>query len=303
MKCVETMQNNCRKLDLPFEVLIQGPTKSQLVQELFAESENGVEMDTLSRKARSTVSVYQPEKGDEVAETKNAEVKSEVEAPIVSDIIEVDPKSIASTENNKEKTPEQEFEAPIDTKQSNIHSDVDSTTSKQSDSIEQTSESNSQIKRFALYDERDFSKRDADSDKNEAATLAEDTSETESVGAANPAEMKTETDIAPAAIPTKSNNNDTNVGAPLLFPPVLPILALPLASIHLKAINDHILKAHALVGTHLSKIGIGAPFLLGSPQLAGLNAGVGIPANIATHLAAAKARFDALVVPKLAVKL
>lgn len=302
MKCVETMQNNCRKLDLPFEVLIQAPTKSQLVQELFAESENGVEMDTLNRKTRSTVSVYQPEKMDEVAESKNVEVKNESNATIAPATVESDLKSVAIVEKKEENVSEQESTEPKEIKESHKLSDEDSTTEKESELNATTPESNSQIKRFALYNERDFAKRDTGSDKNEAATLAENT-EDESVGASNPAETKS-TDIAPAtAVPTapaKANVNDTNVGAPLLFPPVLPLLALPFAGFHLKAINDHILKAHALVGAHLAKVGFGAPFLLGAPHVAGLNAAVGIPAHIATHLAAARAKLDAIIGPRLA---
>lgn len=299
MKCVETMQSNCRKLDLPFEVMIQAPKKSQLVQELFAESENGVEMDARSRKTRSTVSVYQPEEDDKVAQSKaTTEAMPEKESQPEK------PKVEASEEAKEATTPEMPVE-PVSgpTAEASEPSTEEATTQKEdTDSTSTKGESNSQIKRFALYDERDFTKRDADSDKNQAAALAEDTSDVESVGAANPTAAKTGAQTAPAKA---AEAGDTNVGAPLLFPPILPIaplLTAPLAAnLHLRAIQDHIVNAHSLLGAHLAKVGLGVPFLLGAPHAAGAAAAVAVPAHVATQLAAAQARIAALTAfPKIA---
>lgn len=300
MKCVETMQSNCRKLDLPFEVMIQAPKKSQLVQELFAESENGVEMEARSRKTRSTVSVYQPEEDDKVTQPKaTTEAEPEKESQPEK------PKVEAVDEAKEATTPEMPVE-PVSgsTEEASEPSTEEATTQKEdADSTTTKGESNTQIKRFALYDERDFAKRDTDSDKNGAAALAEDTSDVESVGAANPTAAKTTAQTAPAKA---AEAGDTNVGAPLLFPPILPIaplLAVPFANLHLHAINDHIFKAHALLGAHLAKIGIGAPLLLGAQHAAGTAgaAAIAAPAHVATHLAAAHAKLAALTaLPRLA---
>lgn len=57
------MQSNCQKLKLPFEVLIQGPSGNQFVRKLVTEAETSMPMQdlTLIRRARSTVSIYQPD--------------------------------------------------------------------------------------------------------------------------------------------------------------------------------------------------------------------------------------------------
>lgn len=70
------MQSNCQKLKLPFEVLIQGPSGNQFVRKLVIEAETSMPMQdlTLIRRARSTVSIYQPDE-------KSSDVRSGVSVP------------------------------------------------------------------------------------------------------------------------------------------------------------------------------------------------------------------------------
>ncbi|KAJ6641810.1 hypothetical protein Bhyg_06753 [Pseudolycoriella hygida] len=61
-ECVDTMKSNCKKLDLPFEVLIQGPNVNRMVRSLlYADpNEESCQSSESNHKRRSTISIYKP---------------------------------------------------------------------------------------------------------------------------------------------------------------------------------------------------------------------------------------------------
>lgn len=66
MDCVTTMQSNCEKLKLPFEVLIQGPSENRVVRSLIESDAEEKEICLKEQKepdhaTRSTISIYKPE--------------------------------------------------------------------------------------------------------------------------------------------------------------------------------------------------------------------------------------------------
>lgn len=62
-ECVDTMKSNCKKLELPFEVLIQGPNVNRMVRSLlYADPEvETCESSESNQKKRSTISIYKPQ--------------------------------------------------------------------------------------------------------------------------------------------------------------------------------------------------------------------------------------------------
>lgn len=70
MDCVTTMQSNCEKLKLPFEVLIQGPTENRVVRSLIESDAKEKEICLKEPKktdhaTRSTISIYKPEMAEQ----------------------------------------------------------------------------------------------------------------------------------------------------------------------------------------------------------------------------------------------
>ncbi|XP_037044706.1 uncharacterized protein LOC119080446 [Bradysia coprophila] len=62
-ECVNTMKSNCKKLELPFEVLIQGPNANRMVRSLLyanPDEEVCVQSSESNQKKRSTISIYKP---------------------------------------------------------------------------------------------------------------------------------------------------------------------------------------------------------------------------------------------------
>lgn len=86
IQCVETMQSNCQKLKLPFEVLIQGPSGNRFVRSLLSydpqhmsHDDDMPAEDDEQRKTRSTISIYRPE--EELDETvQNLEAESDLDS-------------------------------------------------------------------------------------------------------------------------------------------------------------------------------------------------------------------------------
>lgn len=68
-----TMQSNCKKLQLPFEVLIQGPTDNRFVRSLLYADPDApnvcMKADTVRRKVRSTISIYRPNEENQEEKT------------------------------------------------------------------------------------------------------------------------------------------------------------------------------------------------------------------------------------------
>lgn len=63
-ECVDTMKNNCKKLELPFEVLIQGPNVNRMVRSLLyanPDEETCNQSSEPMQKKRSTISIYKPD--------------------------------------------------------------------------------------------------------------------------------------------------------------------------------------------------------------------------------------------------
>lgn len=63
-ECVDTMKSNCKKLNLPFEVLIQGPNVNRMVRSLlYAHPSEDVciQKSESNPKKRSTISIYKPD--------------------------------------------------------------------------------------------------------------------------------------------------------------------------------------------------------------------------------------------------
>lgn len=62
--CVDVMKSNCKKMELPFEVMIQGPNVNRMVRSLlYADpaEENCVKSSESNQKKRSTISIYKPD--------------------------------------------------------------------------------------------------------------------------------------------------------------------------------------------------------------------------------------------------
>lgn len=78
------MKNNCEKLKLPFEVLIQGPSGNRFVRNLmYADPNNQQEfcpkndLETIKRKTRSTLSIYKPiADDDKIMDTNHQQLTS-----------------------------------------------------------------------------------------------------------------------------------------------------------------------------------------------------------------------------------
>lgn len=74
-ECVGTMKSNCKKLELPFEVLIQGPNANRMVRSLLYADPNQEACAKSSESnvnKRSTISIYRPdskEQHDEILST------------------------------------------------------------------------------------------------------------------------------------------------------------------------------------------------------------------------------------------
>lgn len=63
-ECVDTMKSNCKKLELPFEVLIQGPNVNRMVRSLLyanPDEETCSQSSESMQKKRSTISIYKPD--------------------------------------------------------------------------------------------------------------------------------------------------------------------------------------------------------------------------------------------------
>lgn len=65
-ECVDTMKSNCKKLELPFEVLIQGPNVNRMVRSLLytdtaEDTCESCELPESNQKKRSTISIYKPD--------------------------------------------------------------------------------------------------------------------------------------------------------------------------------------------------------------------------------------------------
>lgn len=101
------MQSNCQKLKLPFEVLIQGPSGNQFVRKLVTEAETSMPMQdsTLIRRARSTVSIYQPdEKKSDVSGGASVPASAVTNQAVVPPATESKPKQSAVASLSKQKT-------------------------------------------------------------------------------------------------------------------------------------------------------------------------------------------------------
>lgn len=60
------MQNNCEKFNLPFEVLIQGPSGNRFVRSLMSADESASKLEEpTDSKVRSSISIYQPSENNE----------------------------------------------------------------------------------------------------------------------------------------------------------------------------------------------------------------------------------------------
>lgn len=58
---MDTIQDNCEKLNMPFEVLLQGPNTNRLVRSLlYADPKMDICPDANVRNERNTISIYKP---------------------------------------------------------------------------------------------------------------------------------------------------------------------------------------------------------------------------------------------------
>lgn len=67
-ECVDVMKSNCKKLDLPFEVLIQGPNVNRMVRSLLyadPSEEVCIQSAESNQKKRSTISIYKPDEKEQ----------------------------------------------------------------------------------------------------------------------------------------------------------------------------------------------------------------------------------------------
>lgn len=81
-ECVDTMKSNCKKLELPFEVLIQGPNVNRMVRSLLyadPEEETCAKSSESNQKKRSTISIYKPHALDQQVEILPAPAAEEKE--------------------------------------------------------------------------------------------------------------------------------------------------------------------------------------------------------------------------------
>lgn len=81
------MQNNCEKMHLPYEVLIQGPSGSRFVRSLLQEEGNS--LTATNPKKRSTISVFKPDTKESApaAEIESAD-KVKADEPAQDDVKE-----------------------------------------------------------------------------------------------------------------------------------------------------------------------------------------------------------------------
>lgn len=76
VQCAATMQSNCQKMKLPFEVLIQGPSGNRFIRSLIHADpnyENIFETEPEARKTRSTISIYRPAEDEVEQHVQNLE--------------------------------------------------------------------------------------------------------------------------------------------------------------------------------------------------------------------------------------
>lgn len=76
VQCAATMQSNCQKMKLPFEVLIQGPSGNRFIRSLIHADpnyENLFEAAPEERKTRSTISIYRPAEDEAEQHVQNLE--------------------------------------------------------------------------------------------------------------------------------------------------------------------------------------------------------------------------------------
>lgn len=189
------MQNNCEKFNLPFEVLIQGPSGNRFVRSLLAAEENinKSTAEPVDPKARSTIIVYQP--------NENAE-------------------------RNADSKPETIPEEPIAEKQ-----DVDVITSeaKTTDETETKESKNVQIKREIAYDadtarQRELMKRQTEDEDFEDSESEEDVAEAAAlVSDAAAINENTNPDAINSESGAVSSTTEPEVGSALLAPKLLGI--------------------------------------------------------------------------------
>lgn len=78
MNCVEEMQNDCAKTNVPFEVLIQGPSGNRFVRSLLTE--DSIARQPNDPQQRSTVSIFKPDENKNISDTKEEVSASKPEA-------------------------------------------------------------------------------------------------------------------------------------------------------------------------------------------------------------------------------
>lgn len=108
MECVITMQSNCEKLNLPFEVLIQGPSENRVVRSLIEAEAKDKEIclkednsvDKESSDSRSTISIYKPEVKEQQFEILQS--PEEHFRKIDNNLLNEFDKIATTTESNKE---------------------------------------------------------------------------------------------------------------------------------------------------------------------------------------------------------
>lgn len=201
-ECVDTMKSNCKKLELPFEVLIQGPNVNRMVRSLLyadPEEEACVQSSKSNEKKRSTISIYKPDGSEQRDEILSAPVAHKVDeertqeddSPIHVIVAEKLPVKMEQLEEDVKENIERNVE--------NVESNDESDSLKlplPDDNVDRTN-----IKRHIIDINQDMSdyhrdsdddsfiyKRDADEEKKEEKTDGD-----ESVGAPAPVP------VAPAA--------------------------------------------------------------------------------------------------------
>lgn len=83
-ECVDTMKSNCKKLELPFEVLIQGPNINRMVRSLLYADPNEevcIQSSESNQKKRSTISIYKPDVSEQQDEILSGPTAQKIDVP------------------------------------------------------------------------------------------------------------------------------------------------------------------------------------------------------------------------------
>lgn len=149
------MQNNCQKLKLPFEVLIQGPSGNRFIRDMISadpvyEGMYNSEKD-VDRKTRSTISIYRPEENAEFEQyLQQLEADHQIDGESDSVLLLPHQFPMEGFNGNEQIRPERETQAEsIDNDHTQSGSDEFSLDSHSNESTPKDTETNTDEQKFS----------------------------------------------------------------------------------------------------------------------------------------------------------